>query len=176
MANTRGLRVDRGLLVFDFKPSIGIVAKNVDRFGLDIRSFREPLKRSAQKVLGPSFQKNFDEGGRPQSWEPWSEATVEIRDRMGVVGGNLMVRSGKLRRVAGQLNIWTITPTAATIKNLPDSVWYGRLHQAGFKSSAGWSFPARPFILIQTEDEDAIHKVFSDWLDERLARRGLGRL
>jgi phage gpG-like protein len=34
------------------------------------------------------------------------------------------------------------------------------------------SIPARPFVLFQPEDEEAIERVFSDWLDERIARAG----
>lgn len=126
-----------------FTPSLAITAARIDKLGMDIRSFREPLKRSIQKVMAPSFQKNFDAGGRPDAWEPWSEATLEIRERMGVSGGNILVRSGSLRRAMGQLNIWRITKTTAIITDLPANVWYGAIHQAGYEAGSMKSRIAR---------------------------------
>lgn len=50
-----------------FTPSMGIMARRVDKLGLDIRSFREPLKRAIRNVVIPSIAENFAVGGRP-SW------------------------------------------------------------------------------------------------------------
>jgi phage gpG-like protein len=130
----RGLRLDE-LLQFEFKPSIGISAKNIDRLGLDIRSFREPLKRVIQQVLAPSFRKNFESGGRPDAWEPLSDATMEIRDRLGFSGDDVLVRTGALQRVSQQFNIWVVTGEAAFIPKLPDKVRYGNIHQSGYGGS-----------------------------------------
>lgn len=160
-----GLRVDSGLLAFTFQPSIGLVAKDFDKLGLDIRSFREPLKRSIQQVLAPSFRKNFDVGGRPR-WQPLSSETIEIRQRLNKRGKGILIRTGTLRRVASQLNIWTITTTSAVIKDLPSRIWYGTLQQAGTRSGTA-NIPARPFIVLQPEDYDGIEKVFAKWIDER---------
>jgi phage gpG-like protein len=135
----RGLRMDEGIMQFDFQPSVGISARAIDRLGMDIRSFREPLKRAVQRVMAPSFQKNFDEEGRPDEWADLSDATLEIRERMGDRGDQILNRSGALRRVAGQLNIWTITQETATVRDLPERVWYGKLHQAGYEGSGGSS-------------------------------------
>lgn len=181
---------------FAFEPSIAITAGRVDKLGLDIRSFREPLTRSVREVMTKSLQRNFDEGGRPP-WEPQSEATIEIMRNMGV-DGQLMIRSGKLRKVAGQINLWTFTRVSATVRELPEKVWYGAIHQTGYEgsgsSSGGGGFskfiakgagtkkskstgprgvsaiPARPWLIIQPEDIDAIHDVFARWLQERIDR------
>lgn len=115
-----------------FVPSIAITAARIDKLGMDIRSFHEPLKRSVQRVMGPSFQKNFDAGGRPDPWEPWSDSTIEIRERMGHPSRSILIKTGALRRVMGQLNIWRITRTTAIITDLPGKVWYGAVHQAGY--------------------------------------------
>jgi phage gpG-like protein len=119
--------------------TIGITAAKVDKLGLDIRSFRVPLTRSVQKVMAPSFVENFNHGGRPDPWEPLSDATREIHQRMGWEGGSVLVLTGKLRRVMGQLNIWTINTKAAIIKGLPESVWYGEIHQGGYEGSSSMS-------------------------------------
>jgi phage gpG-like protein len=129
-----GLTSSMGIVDMHFEPSIGITARRVDKLGLDIRSFRDPLRRAIKEVMAPSFQANFDAGGRP-SWAPQSEATQEIRGRLGG-GGGLMIKSGSLRRVMGQINIWTISKDVAMIKDLPARVWYGKVHQAGYEGSS----------------------------------------
>jgi phage gpG-like protein len=185
-APVRGLRVQGAIPVFEFKPSVGILAKDLDKLGLDIRSFRVPLHRAIKQVMIPSFRKNFEMGGRP-AWEPLSEVTYE---RSPARRGGPLVASGRLMRTMQQVNIWHITSTAASIQDLPQSVWYGKIHQAGYgmtlpstvrglreseeRGQIGTSaIPARPFVLFQTEDVANIQKVLSQWLDERIAANWL---
>jgi phage gpG-like protein len=125
-----GLRLDEGIAAFEFKPSIGILARDIDKLGIDIRSFREPLMRAIKQVMIPSFRQNFEEEGRP-AWESLSEATEVLREREGT-SGPILNRTGKLKRVAQQINIWTVTRESATIRDLPAKVWYGKVHQGGF--------------------------------------------
>lgn len=128
-ARLSGLRLDEGITAFEFKPSIGILARDIDKLGIDIRSFREPLMRAIKTVMIPSFRQNFDVEGRP-SWEPMAEATEMLREREGT-SGPLLNRSGKLKRVAQQQNIWTVTRESASIRDLPQKVWYGKVQQDG---------------------------------------------
>lgn len=161
---TQGLRT--GFTTkFDFKPAPAIIARDLNKFGMDITSFRTPLKAAIKKVMIPSFRMNFDRGGRPP-WQPLSEVTVEIRGRSGPI----LVRSGKLKRVMQQENIWTVTSDHAVIENLPSNVWYGILHQSGNRAKA--VIPARPFALIQPEDEEKIVQVFDNWLADRARKAG----
>jgi phage gpG-like protein len=129
-----GVRVDSMInWTYEFKPGLGIMASRFDKLGLDIRSFREPLKRSIQRVIAPSIGKNFLQGGRPESWEPLSEMTLPVKDRAKSrfpVEDPLM-RSGLLFKTMQQLNIWTITTDKASIQELPSKIWYGYVHQAG---------------------------------------------
>lgn len=157
----RGLRIDIDMQ-FRFHPSVGLSARRLDRLGLDIRSMREPLKRSIQQVLAPSFRKNFEVGGRPESWEPLSDFAVEMRGSSEPI----LVRSGLLKRTIQQLNIWTIDREKAALLDLPNKVWYGKLQQAGRDDQ---QLPARPFVMIQDEDYDKIERVFQVWLAERIA-------
>jgi phage gpG-like protein len=133
----RGLRMDEGIMQFEFKPTIGISAREIDRLGLDIRSMREPLKRVIQQVMAPSFRKNFDEEGRPDPWPEPAPETLDIRERMGFNGDMILDRTGLLKKTVQQLNLWTITETTATIRDLPQKIWYGKLHQAGYAGSGG---------------------------------------
>jgi len=195
------VNLDSGLVQFDFKPSIGIMTKDLDTFGRRIKSFREPLKRAA-RYLGTSFQENFEAGGRPDPWEPLSPVTIMLRKEIwGLEGGDILIKTGALRKVVGQLSIWTIKEQSASIQDLPNSVWYGRIHQAGYSRSHYFKkgmnsaehlyaiqqaqiksmqtgvplesdrvhIPARPFILIQDEDEIAVGAIFEEWISERIA-------
>jgi len=188
-------------LGYSFTPTIAMSAKAFDTLDVDIRSFREPLKRSIQRVLAPSIQKNFIAGGRPEAWTPLSDATLMVKARDPKTKfpvGDPLLRSGLLYKTMGQFNIWTVTQTQAAILNLPDKIWYGALHQAGYGSAtaagAGATSaegfqammekvlsgglrayaPARPFALVQTSDLDAIQLEFEIWMNERIvARLGL---
>lgn len=165
-----GPRIDDGI-EFEFRPSIGLSARRVDTFGLQIKSFREPLKRSIQQVLAPSFRKNFEAGGRPTKWQPLAEPTVQLRGSAHPV----LVRTGLLKQTIQQFNIWTVDRTKAALLDLPQKIWYGKIHQAGYGyggrggqvRAAG--IPARPFVMVQDEDYEAIDRVFDRWFAERMA-------
>ncbi len=190
-------------LGFEFTPSLALTAKNFDTLELDIRSFREPLKRSIQGVISLSIEANFLAGGRPQQWVPLSDATIPVKSndtRTAFPVEDPLLRSGLLMKTMAQLNIWTIGTVEASIQSLPDKIWYGNVHQAGTGSSQtvaasgkslrqivaeaiagsggsgerGKNIPARPFAMVQTEDLDKIVGVFEIWLNERIvARLGL---
>jgi phage gpG-like protein len=133
-----GLRINKDvtnamLPSITFSPTLGITARRMDKLGMDIRSFRVPLTRSIQQVVAPSIGKNFDVGGRPK-WEPLSEGTVEIQQKLTNTGPHSpLIKSGKLRRVMTQLNIWTITTDAAILKHTPASVPYANVQQGGYE-------------------------------------------
>lgn len=158
-----GARFYGRLLKFDFRPTIGISAARVDKFDLDIRSFREPLQRVVKLVMIPSFQANFAAGGRPIPWASLAPDYAErTRGNMDAVDDHILVLTGRLQRTMGQLNIWDFSKTTATIKGLPTRVWYGAVHQAG----AG-VVPQRIFALFQQEDIPKAQKIFELWLMER---------
>ncbi len=117
---------------WEFQPAPGIIAKDIDRLGIDIRSYREPLTRAIRRVMMPSIRKNFDMGGRPEpGWDPLAEYTIKQRNGSA---WPILVRSGSLRRVATSFSIWSINEQTAAIKELPSKVWYGNLHQEGYGS------------------------------------------
>lgn len=229
----RGLGMNSGLTAamvptLQFSPSIGIAAGRIDKLGMDIRSFREPLTRAVREVIVPSIRENFDAGGRP-AWEPLADATLALRQSRGISGSKPLTVSGALRRGASQINIWDIRQNSAVIPDLPQKVWYGKIHQAGYsgnsmtrrieqfggdrkralesllddqldiiqKATLGRTtgklkgagkrqyritaspggtmggggvseIPARPFLIFQPDDEDAVTEVFINWLEERV--------
>lgn len=140
-----------------------LLANDINKFGMDIRSFSVPLNRSLRRVIIPSIKKNFKQQGRPQRWVPLAEATVRIRgsDRP------ILRRTGKLMRTATQLNIWKVDRDSATIVGLDQRVPYTQYHQRGTVN-----IPQRAFILYQLADELAIQDIFYRWIIERSKARG----
>lgn len=116
-----------------FQPTLVIAAGRIDAAGAELANgFVEPLTKAIREVMMPSIQQNFASGGRP-AWEPLSESTLEIRRRFGVGGTRTLYVTGRLENVASSFEIWTITRAFATIRDLPPSVWYGKIHQAGYE-------------------------------------------
>lgn len=165
------LNFGSSLVAWGWTPQIGVYAGAWDTMGLDIRSMREPLKRSIQKIIAPSFAENFAAQGRPEGWQELSSATLLNKARYNYPD-QILVRTGLLKKTIQQLNIWTISRTEATIQALPDKVAYGSLLQSGTRN-----MPARPFAVLQDSDLDKIQEVFADWMLERaLAHVGVGAL
>jgi len=213
------MRFDRTIMSFEFKPSIGIVAKRLMQFGEEFENMHEPLDDSIEKVMTVSILENFMSGGRPD-WEDLSPNTIAKREKQGA-GSMILVRSGSLAEVASSKKIWSIGKATAVVRDLPSRVWYGKVHQAG---QAGTSFgagnwfdkyknaakkvlgpeasdkevedhafklfdkrtlqhgaapratpkiPARPFIMFQDEDIDAIELIFVEWIEEKIREAGL---
>jgi phage gpG-like protein len=160
------LQIHSVLVAWEFKPSIGLIAKSIDRLGVDIRSFREPLTRAIKQVMIPSFQTNFDEGGRP-AWEALSDYAVTRRNGST---SPILVRTGALRGVMRQLNIWSITPVAATIKDLPGRVWYGKLQQAGYGGFGGNIQSAKSELGAGATSREVVGEAFSKMDQAKSAR------
>jgi phage gpG-like protein len=146
----------------DIIPNAEVLEANYREFGLDIRSFREPLKRSVQQVMAPSMVRNFEVGGRP-SWTGLSAGTIEKK-----ASDTILVETGKLRSKVGQLNNWNITQTDAEMTHVSGTAYAG-VHQFG----APPFIPSRPFALVQDEDVEKIDGIFVEWLTERATARGL---
>jgi phage gpG-like protein len=173
----------------NFEPSVGILARKIDTLGLSLKSFREPLKESVQKVVIPSIRRNFDAGGRPK-WRALTANTVAHKHG----DSRPLIRSGQLRRQMGYLKIWTITTESAMITDLPQSIWYGKVHQAGlgemrsftvknigtgaaetFTEEGEGGIPARPFVVLQRGDLTKIQRRFDVWLGKKVRAAGLSR-
>lgn len=196
-----GIRFDNMVDVgYSFKPTMAMSARMFNTLEADVRSFRVPLKRSIQQVISPSIGQNFISHGRPEAWQPYADATVQMKanDPKNKYGPeDILRRSGLLWKTMQQFNIWTVTEKQAAILQLPQKIWYGALHQAGFGMSAAAvtpakglflspeelkamggaasvSIPARPFVMFQNVDIDQIQEVFADWIQERVNARLAG--
>jgi len=193
-----GLKFNRVMYAgWSFWPAPALVAKDIDKLGLSMRSgFRVPLEIAIREVMMPSIRENFRRGGRPETWDPLAEYTVQVRGTTGPI----LVRSGNLMDVASSFGVWSISNGTAAIKTLPSIVWYGNLHQGGYGSVRGiarkllggkatksamdemmgklvagmrpvskqskFVIPERPFAMFQEEDIDAIQEIFANWMEE----------
>lgn len=166
-----------------FEPSVAIIAKKFDTLGHSLKDFRTPLRRAITQVVIPSIQMNFHKHGRPR-WAPLREATVRQK------GGNAipLQRTGALKAGMKSLDLWTIRRDSAFIADLPGSIWYGKVHQAGVGNYEAFydpvldetvnlgddrAIPARPFVMLQPSDELLIEQVFDLWLEEKIIKAGL---
>lgn len=123
-----GMRFDREIEAgWQVSPSLGMVAADVDRLGLEIENMREPITRSIVQVMIPSTARNFAEEGRPP-WEPLADYTRKVRGDSGPI----LDRSGKLKRGVTKLHIWNVKDNSAAVTELPPEIWYGAIHQSGY--------------------------------------------
>lgn len=197
-----GLKFQRVMYAgWSFYPAPGIVARDIDRLGLEFQNFKVPLTQAIRQVMMPSIRKNFEVGGRPD-WDPLADYTVQVRG----TSTPILVRSGNLARVASSFPIWTIGDTSASIQSLPSNVWYGNIHQAGYGNMLSiarrelggmasrrdierrvaqlfegarppgqqtkFVIPQREFALFQDEDVDKIQEIFADWMERQADQVG----
>lgn len=120
------IRFDRMIESFTFKPSLGISAKKLEILGDEFKDMSEPLRRGVRDVMTISILENFVSGGRP-TWDALAEGTLRHRGGAGMI----LVRTGALAETASSEGVWSIGKSTATIRDLPDKVWYGKVHQAG---------------------------------------------
>lgn len=127
-----GIRFDRVMYAgWSFYPAPGIMARDVNKLGLELESFKEPLRTAIKMVMIPSIRKNFRVGGRPEpGWDPLAPYTIEVRGNAWPI----LIRSGALMKAATSFSIWTITKETASIREMPTRVWYGNIHQGGYGS------------------------------------------
>lgn len=143
-------------------PSIGLVAKDLRRLGLELESFKVPITRSIKQVMMPSIRKNFQSGGRPDTWEPLAEYTIKVRGNTGPI----LIRSGALMRGASSFGVWSISDTSAAIKGLPQNIWYGAIHQSGAGSFGSYMDQAKKELGRGARGPEILRLAF-ELMDER---------
>lgn len=163
--------IDAGWVTIEFVPPLERIQSDLDAINRDLSNMRTPLRDSVRQVIIPSIDANFAAGGRP-TWQSLSPETIERRIRQGT-GTRILQETGKLRTTATQFSRWEIGTTEAHISNWPSNVKTRAAVAEGGASGAGWSrsvnIPARPFLMIQDRDGDAVEEIFLDWM-ERVAR------
>ncbi len=108
-----------------------------------------PLMKLWGEIAHESITRNFEVGGRPTAWKPLAAATIKIKGHARPLIG----RTGQLRNIA-------VRPeqTRVLIGSSPQTKDYAAIQQKGGTAGRGRKvkIPARPYILLQSEDYDEI--------------------
>jgi len=149
-----------------FIPTVKVMQGRYEAFGIYVNNLKKPLTQSVEKVLVPAITKNFDVQGRPK-WDALAPSTVEKKGF-----STILYETGQLRSVATAKSIWKVKTSAgvgtASVDSLPGAE-YGMYHQSGFiNARTGTAVSARPFMVIQDEEERAVEEVFDEWLEDRI--------
>lgn len=120
-----------------------------------------PALASIRSLLLASVDENFEAEGRPVKWKDLSEYTIDNRTANGKWPGKILQVSGQLAS-----SVTGILTNDSVIIGSNKS--YAKLQNNGgvTKTPAGnrVKVPARPFILIQKEDEKEARKILNDHL------------
>lgn len=115
------------------------------------------MKASGVYMLG-SIERNFKAGGRPAKWKGLAASTLKRRRRGGGRGGVKVLVDTATMKNSHSMRLQTDGVAVGT-----NAIQAKRQH-FGYPGKAGRGHaktPARPFVMIQDEDTDAIGKIFS---------------
>lgn len=148
---------------------VDIDTRPVDALLSDLRrqlTGLRPFYAEAAEILRRSVDKNFATGGRPSHWPASGRVkrtggetlvdtgrlrrsiTTRVSDRHASVGTNVVYAA--IHQFGGRIGPHVIKPKRARALNIPG---------IGYRASVnhpGSTIPARPFLLVQDEDWQAI--------------------
>jgi len=127
------------------------------RLKRDIKHVERPMKAAGTYMVG-SIVRNFNSSGRPKKWQKLAESTIAGRRKGKGKGGlKILIDKGQLR------NSHSIRLRGDGVEIGTNMVQAKRQH-FGYPGGTGRGrakTPARPFVMYQDEDPDAIGKIFS---------------
>jgi phage virion morphogenesis protein len=144
------------------------------RLTVDIRGVKRDLRRMLRKIddqtelweavgflMDRSVKKNFYSEGRPDKWTPLSPARLKQK-----LPGKKILQdfSDLVNSITAEADSKGVT--IATNKE------YGAIHQFGGEAgrkTARVKIPARPYLLVQDEDHEAIAAMIERYLAEPMA-------
>lgn len=133
------------------------VMNRVNRLQRDIKHVEKPMKAAGQHMVG-SIVKNFNSSGRPKKWQKLAPSTVAGRRKGKGRGGlKILIDKGQLR------NSHSIRLRSDGVEVGTNMVQAKRQH-FGYPGGSGRGHaktPARPFVMFQDEDPEAIGRIFS---------------
>ncbi len=118
------------------------VTQELSHLAWKLEHFDYPLEQIGELLVG-SVLANFDSEGRPDAWEPRvdPEGTWPILNKTGALKGSISASYGDME---------------VTVDHGTD---YGDYLDQGTSRMT-----ARPFLLIQDEDQEAINEIIAQWL------------
>jgi len=121
------------------------------------RETEKPLKAGAVYMLG-SIERNFKAGGRPKKWKKLADSTVRQRRKGKGKGGiKPLVDTARMKNSMS-------TRIRRTEAEVGTNVVQAKRQHFGYPGGSGRGHsktPARPYMMFQREDTDAIGKIFS---------------
>ncbi|MGG1219352.1 phage virion morphogenesis protein [Priestia endophytica] len=136
--------------------------------------WKQPLKESGVYMY-QSIDKNFQSGGRPSKWKGHHWLTKKLRG-----GGQVLSDTGRLRQSVtskGAGSKYQLSDSklviGSNVKARGSSRLLADIQQNGVPAGVNKVFgkpgkggiPARPFLLIQSEDEERIEEIFRDYIE-----------
>ena len=136
--------------------------KEIERYLLELAKKAEnlrPVMKNIAGILAYSTEENFKSEGRPDKWKDLADSTKKQREKNGHWPGQILQVTGQL---ASSINTYYDNDSAVIGSNLE----YAAIHQLGGQTGKNKSvdIPARPYILLQQEDEKNIIDVITDYL------------
>jgi phage virion morphogenesis protein len=134
--------------------------KRLGELALDTRRVEKPLKAAGAYMLG-SIEKNFQQQGRPTKWDPLSPRTLAGRrkGRRKKGGAKILIDTARLKN---SMSVQLVEGPAALVGT---NVKYARRQHYGYdskkKGRGHAKTPARPFLMFQDEDFEAIDRIFA---------------
>lgn len=129
--------------------------------GASVKNLQPAMKASGVYMLG-SIERNFQAQGRPAKWKTLAPSTLRQRRKgRGKGGPQILVNEGLLKGSVTSADSMETTNGSMIIGT--NKVQAARMH-FGYKGGEGRGHsetPARPFLLFQTEDADAIETIFN---------------
>lgn len=119
-----------------------------------------PAMRRAAGIMHDAVEENFEQEGRPK-WKSLAASTIKQRSKDGSWPGKVLQRRGNLAR--------SITRHAdAESAMVGTNLVYAAIHNFGGKAGRGRKveIPARPYLELTRDDEDAIEKSFARFCRE----------
>lgn len=121
------------------------------------RETEKPLKAGAVYMLG-SIERNFKASGRPKKWQKLAESTVRQRRKGKGKGGiKPLVDTAQLKNSMS-------TRIRRTSAEVGTNMVQAKRQHFGYPGGSGRGHsktPARPYMMFQDEDIDAVGKIFS---------------
>lgn len=130
----------------------------MNRLQRDIKHVERPMKAAGTYMVG-SIQRNFNAGGRPTKWKGLAASTIRQRrkGKSGRGGIKILIDKAQLR------NSHSMRMRSEGVEVGTNAVQAKRQH-FGYPGGSGRGHaktPARPFVMFQKEDPDAIATIFS---------------
>jgi phage virion morphogenesis protein len=130
-----------------------------------LKDLEPAMKASGVYMLG-SIERNFTAQGRPQKWAGLAASTLAARRRgKGTGGAKILIDEGLMK---GSVTTGDAMQTSSESMVIgTNKIQAARQHfgYPGGKGRGHAKTPARPFLLFQAEDADAIETIFNRHLN-----------